>query len=544
MGKKFIFGHKNPDTDSVASAIALSYLKNVLGEDTEPRILGDVNKETDFVFDYFKMSLPKFLDNVKIQISDLNFQKVDAISEEKSIFNAYNYMNDNRIRTLPITNETAMLSGIVTMKDIAMNLIFADNMMIDTSIENMLETLDGKILSKSKDTINGKITVTAFHTSTIISDSILNKDAIVIVGDRYEIIKHAIDIKVELIIVTGGREIPREYINEAIKKGVNIISTSNDTFKTTKLINLSNRLNSIMITGIEKVNWKDYLEDFKELLSTSEHSKFPVVDDNNKYLGILSRRHIIKPSKKKVILVDHNEFEQSAEGILEADILEIVDHHKIGSIATTYPIRFRNEPVGSTNTIIYEMFKENLIDIPNEIAGLIMSGIISDTLFFKSPTTTSKDISYGNELAKKLNIDIEKYAYEMFRAGTSLKGMTKEEIFYNDYKEFEHKGIRFGISQIFTLDIQDIESDNEKVIKMLKHKSLELDTDIVISVFTDILKEGSFVVSYSRIPGILKAAFHIEEGTKGLYLDGVISRKKQIVPLIMEGIELIKINNN
>lgn len=243
-------------------------------------------------------------------------------------------------------------------------------------------------------------------------------------------------------------------------------------------------------------------------------------------------------------MVDHNEFEQSAEGILESDILEIVDHHKIGSIATTYPIRFRNEPLGSTNTIVYEMFKENSVNIPNDIAGLMMSGIISDTLFFKSPTTTSKDILYGNEIAKKLEINIEKYAYEMFRAGTSLKDMSKEEIFYNDYKEFEHKGIKFGISQIFTLDTQDIESDYEEVMKMLKYKSTELNTDIILAVYTDILKEGSYIISYSRITGVLKAALQIDENTKVLFLKDVISRKKQLVPIIMDGIEIINMHNN
>lgn len=539
MDTKYIFGHRNPDTDSVTSAVALSYLKNSLSDNTVPKVLGDVNKETKYIFDYFKMDLPEKLDNVKIQIKDLDYDEIRALPEDGSIYSAYNYMNDNRIRTLPITGEEGKLKGIVTMKDIAMNHIFGENMDIDSTYDNMLETLDGKVFNRAKDKINGSITVTAYHTSTIITDNILDGESIVIVGNRYEIISHALDIGVELIIVTGGREIPQEYIERAADRGVNIISTPNNTFKTTKLINLSNKLGSIMKKEIVKVYSNSYLEDFKELLANSGHSKFPVVDNDKRYLGILSRRHVLKPSKKKVILVDHNEFEQSAEGINEAEVLEIVDHHKIGSMVTTYPISFRNEPLGSTNTIIYEMYKEKDIEIPDNIAGLIMSGIISDTLFFKSPTTTEKDRKYANELSGKLGIELSGYAFDMFKEGTSLKGMTKDEIFYSDYKEFEHKGIKFGISQIFTMDINEMMTKEEDEIKMLKVKLGELNVDIVMAVFTDIIREGSYIISYSRIPGVVKASF--QKDSPGFFLEGVISRKKQIVPRIMDGIEDAKI---
>jgi manganese-dependent inorganic pyrophosphatase len=452
-------------------------------------------------------------------------------------------MNENRIRALPILGDNYYLTGIVTMKDIAMNLIFSDNMEIDTTYDNMLEALGGKALSREKEDICGLITVTAFHTETIIRNNILNSSSIVIVGDRYEIIKHAVEKEVELIIITGGREIPEKYIEEAKNKGINIIMTENNTYQTTKIISFANKVESIMVKekDIEKLYSESYLEDFKELLSSSGHSKFPVTDKDGKYLGILSRRHIIKPSKKKVILVDHNELEQSAEGIEEAEILEVVDHHKIGSIATTLPIRFRNEPVGSTNTIIYELYKEKSIDMPNEIAGLVMSGIISDTLFFKSPTTTIKDKNYAHEIAGKIGINIEKYAFEMFRAGTSIEGMTQEEIFYSDYKEFEHKSVKFGISQVFTLDIDKIIEDEESTLELLKKKTKEKEIDVIISVFTDILKEGSYVIGYSEIKGILKSAFKIGEDNKGVFLEGVVSRKKQIVPKIMDGIEVISI---
>ncbi|SHJ51222.1 manganese-dependent inorganic pyrophosphatase [Dethiosulfatibacter aminovorans DSM 17477] len=539
MDRKYIFGHRNPDTDSVTSAVALSYLKNSLSDNTVPKVLGDVNKETKYVFDYFDMEVPEKLDNVKIQIKDLEFDKIEALPEDRSIFSAYNYMNDNRVRTLPVTGGDGVLMGIVTMKDIAMNHIFGEGMVIDTTYDNMLETLGGKAFNRAKDIIKGNITVTAYHTSTIMRDSILNEASIVIVGDRYEIISHAVDMDVELIIVTGGREIPPEYLDKAREKGVNIISTQNNTFKTSKLINLSNKLDSIMKREIVKVYSDSYLEDFKELLSSSGHSKFPVVDNHKRYMGILSRRHVLKPSKKKVILVDHNEFEQSAEGIHEAEVLEIVDHHKIGSMATTYPISFRNEPLGSTNTIIYEMYKEKSIEIPDKVAGLIMSGIISDTLFFKSPTTTEKDRKYAEELAEKLDVDLGEYAYDMFKEGTSLKGMTKDEIFFSDYKEFEHKGIKFGISQVFTMDINEIKTEEEEEIRMLKEKLGELNVDIAMAVFTDIIREGSYIISYSRIPGVLKASF--SKDSPGFFLEGVISRKKQIVPRIMDGIENTKL---
>lgn len=535
MDKKYIFGHKNPDTDSVTSAVALSYLKNSLSDNTVAKVLGDINKETKYVFDYFNVKLPEKLDNVKIQIKDLKYDKIESLSEEKSIYLAYNYMNDNMIRTLPVTGKDGVLMGIITMKDIAMNHIFGDNMSIDTTYDNMLKTLNGKVFNRAKDSIKGNITVIAFHTSTILNSSLLDENSIVIVGDRYKIISHAIETGVELVIVTGDRTLPDEYITRAKENGVNIISTQNNTFQTTKLINLSNKLSSIMRRDIVTVYNNSYLDDFKELLSNSRHSKFPVVDNDKKYLGILSRRHILNPSKKKVILVDHNEFEQSIEGIHEAEVLEIVDHHKIGNIATSYPISFRNEPLGSTNTLIYEMYKEKGVDIPKDIAGLIMSGIISDTLFFKSPTTTEKDRKYAEELS--VDLDLEKFAYDMFKAGTSLKGMTKDEIFYSDYKKFEHEGVTFGISQIFTMDIKEIRTEEKEEIKRLKQKSGELNVDIVMAVFTDIIKEGSYILSYSRIPGVIKSAFNKERD--GFFMEGVISRKKQIVPRIIDGIEAI-----
>lgn len=536
----YVFGHKNPDTDSVTSAIALSNLKNKLGYESVPCMLGSENKETKYILDYFKVDSPIFLDNVKTQIKDLNYDTIKGISPNHSILYAYKLMEEKVIRTLPIVDEENRLIGIVTMKDIAMGLIQGDFYHLETGLENIAEDLDGEILVANDTEIKGRISIISYYRDTLAQRQILSKDSIVIVGDRYDIIDYALDCGVKLLIITGGKKPPQKYIDKAQRKNVNLILVKTDTYKTSKLINQCNYLSSIMINkDIVKFNENEYLDDIKEELINNKHSNYPIVTDENEFLGLISRRHVLNPNKKRVILVDHNEYSQSADGLNEAEILEIIDHHKIGDIFTSMPISFRNLPVGSTCTIVFQMYNEYDIPIDKKIAGILMSGIISDTLLLKSPTTTPFDNQAVKELNHILNLNIDNFAMEMFKSGTSLEGQSISEIFNKDFKEFHVHGNKIGIGQVFTLDIEEVLNRKEEFLDFMNSIHENKDHFITLLLITDILKNGSYILFKSNNNGVIPKAFDIEP-IQGMFVKNVVSRKKQVIPKLVEAINMIR----
>ncbi len=540
MKHNLIFGHKIPDTDSVCSAIALSNLKNELNDSSKPYILDAINRETEFVLNYFDVEVPKLLSNVRLQVKDLNYEKVNPFKAHLSVFYAYYYMNENKLRALPIVDDDNRLIGIITMKDIAMSLINIDQKTLTTSLSNIVSTLNAKIITNFDEIIDGEIIVAAFYTETLRVNNIINSDSIVIVGDRYDIIEYAIEKKAKLIIITGDLDIPDSLITHAKENKVNLIISPYKTYYTTKNISLSKYVSDIMIKSpIIKFEEDDYLEECKEEIENSKHSKFPIVTRDNKYLGILSRRHLLNPAKKKVILVDHNEYGQSVDGLDEAEILEVIDHHKIGDISTSLPISFRNMPVGSTNTIIYNMYKENNINIDNKIAGLMISGILSDTLMFKSPTTTEKDKTAVEELSSLLNLDVYDYSMQMFKAGTSLSGKTVEEVYYQDFKRFDVDSKKIGISQVFTLSIDDIMNHKNDYIEFIDTTTSSKGYYLNIMAVTDIINEGSYLFYTSEKEKLVKNIFVLEKIYQGVYIPKCISRKKQIVPSIINTIQHI-----
>lgn len=541
MKYNLIFGHKTPDTDSVCAAIALSELKNKLNEASMPFVLGNINKETEFVLNYFNVDVPKVLDNVKIQIKDLDFDRVKPFNKDNSVHFAYFNMNENKLRTLPIVDEDGFLAGIITMKDIAMSLINTDQQYLSTSYDNIIETLLGKSILRFDEKIDGEIIVASFEEETLRRSTIINNNSIVIVGDRHDVIKYAIEARVRLIIVTGDLEVASDLIELAVENKVNIIGTAYQTYYTAKNISLSKYVKDIMKDkDLMMFSEEDYLNDCKEDIEQSKHSKFPIISKDKKYLGLLSRNHLINPQRKRVILVDHNEMNQSAEGLDEAEILEVIDHHKIGDIKTSIPIIFRNMPVGSSNTIIYGMYKENNIEIKREVAGLMLSGIISDTLLFKSPTTTDRDRAAVEELAKIVDIDLHKYAMEMFKAGTSLEGYTMEEILFQDFKKFNLVYKNVGISQVFTLDINQVMNKKDEFIKLIDDMTLDKDYFLIIMAVTDIVNEGSYIFYTSSKERLIKGIFEEENVFQGIYVDKCVSRKKQIVPRIINALRLIR----
>jgi manganese-dependent inorganic pyrophosphatase len=448
-------------------------------------------------------------------------------------------MNENKLRTLPIVDEENNLCGLITMKDIAMSLINTDQHYLCTSYDNIIETLLGKSILKFDEIIKGYVIVAAFEEKTLRKSDIVNENSIVITGDRYDVIKYAIESKVRLIIVTGDLKVTDELIEMAIKNKVNIIGTAYHTYYTAKNISLAKYVDDIMKKNdIMMFSEEDYLNDCKEDIEQSKHSKFPIISKDKKYLGLLSRSHLINPKKKKVILVDHNEMNQSADGIEEAEILEVIDHHKIGDIKTSIPISFRNTPVGSTSTIIFQMYRENNVELSKDIAGLILSGIISDTLLFKSPTTTGRDKYAVNELLKIVDLDLHEYAMDMFRAGTSLEGKTLEEIIYQDFKKFNLVYKNVGISQVFTLDINEIMNRKEEFVKLID----DITSDkyyLIIMAVTDIVNEGSYIFYTSSKEKLVRMIFE-EDVHQGIYIDKCISRKKQIVPKVINALNQLK----
>ncbi len=538
MEKVFVFGHKKPDTDSVTSAIVLSYLKNQLGMDTEPRVLGEINNETKYVLDYFKLEEPKLLDNVKLQIKDLTYHTGLNFYETDSIYNAFKFMNEKKISVIPIIDNNDKFKGIVSMKDITKNFLSDEYNKVDCSYENLLHTIEGQEVLRFDDRIKGSTIVSAYQHQTFMDNVKLTNDTILIVGDRSFIIEYAIKSKIKLIIITGNNDIKEEHLKLAKENKVNIIKTSYDSFKTIKYIGFADDLSRITLTN-NIITFKEdgYVTEFTDIASKTKYSNYPVLDNENHCLGLLKLANVKDQRKKKVILVDHNEVKQSADGLDEAEVIEVVDHHNIGSIDTLMPITFRTQPVGCTNTILYKLYKEYNVEIPKHIAGLMVSGIVSDTLLLKSPTTTDLDKEALSELSKIAEVNWEKYGLDMLKAGTSLKGKTKEEILYTDFKNFTVGSENMGIGQIFTFNFDELKADSKEYIDLLTNTAKNNDYTVIALFVTDVLKNGSYVFFNEQAKELMEYAYDIKDIEQGHFLPDVVSRKKQMAPNIMEAIK-------
>lgn len=534
MGKVYIFGHQSPDTDAVTAAINLSYLKNQLGMDTEPRVLGHVNKETKFALNYFGVKEPAYLNDVKLQLKDVEYLKGVYINKDSSIYSVYNYLMEKGITGTPIVEDNNKYVGIVTIKDIAKQIINGNVSSLDAKYDNIISVLDGEEVLKFDDEIKGNLLVASYKSTTFLNNVNLTEDNILIVGDRHSIIENAVNKKVKLLIVTGNGDIKDEHLNIAKENKVNIIRTKKDSFNTSKLIGLCSSVKSIIKEDNSKVfKENDYYDEFIAASKKMKHNNYPILNNNNECLGLIRITEIAKKNNKEVILVDHQEKEQSVIGLDEASILEIVDHHKIGNINTNNPINFRNMTVGSTNTIIYFMYEENNIEIPKNIAGLMLSGILSDTLCLQSPTTTEVDKKVVESLSKLAEVDYEKYAIDMFKAGTSLEGMTKEEVIKSDFKSFPVGDIKVAIGQVFTLDIDRIFDELDSYIETLNETNKKEGYEFTIIAITDILKNGSYLIYTENAKKVLENAYNIEDIKQGYYVDGLVSRKKQLLPLVL-----------
>lgn len=538
MNKVLIFGHRKPDTDSVCGAISLSYLKNQVGVASEPRILSEINLETAFALKKFGISVPKYLNDVKLQIRDIKYKKKYYVEENTSIYDTYKFIYDKKITGIPLINNNKKFIGYVSLKEIANELIISDSNSLDTTFDNIANTLNASSVLKFDDDIKGNTLAVALPYRMFISNIPLDENSIVIVGNREHIIDHALKNKIKLLIIINNRELTDAEFKLAQENKVNIIITPYDTFKTARMITLANPIKSIKRSSSTVCfNTQDYLSDFLDVSSKVKHTNYPILNSNGTCDGMLRVIDTNEVSKKRVILVDHNDPGQSVEGLEEAEILEIVDHHNIGSISTHNPINFRNMSVGSVNTIIYTLYMEYGVKIPKDIAGIMLSGIISDTLLFASPTTTELDKKAAAVLAKMAGVNMEEYGMELLASGVSIKGLTIDEVIYKDFKNYTAGEYKAGIGQVFTTTFNDYVNDIDKYVKRLDEIADNNNYKVVCLFVTDFINNNSYALFNSEAANILSEAYNIDNIKEGELLKGFVSRKKQIVPNILDILE-------
>ena len=532
-----VLGHRNPDTDSICSAIAYAELKRKLGFDATAGRLGEANQETTFVLDYFQMELPELIETVKKQVSDLSMDIVPSLSPEIPIKTTWNIMKKNNQKSLPVVDEFEHLIGLVTLSDITEKYMDAlDNNIIAASrtpLQNIADTIAARIVCGGPEDYQttGRVLILAAEPSQL--DAFIIKGDIVIAGNRQDSIIKAMALGANCIIMTCCNEVDPSIIAEAKKYGCILMSTNADTFTTARLINQSIPIGYVMTTGkIVKFSIDDFVDEVKETMMSTRFRSYPVVDDNNMVKGFISRYHVISQNRKKVILVDHNEMSQTVPGIEEAEILEIIDHHRLGDIQTEKPIVFKNEPVGCTSTIVANLYFDSGIRPSTKMAGLMCSAILSDTLKFHSPTCTYVDRVTAEKLAEIAGINIDDYAMQMFKAGSTLKGKTPREILCKDFKVLELNKGRVGIGQVYSIDIESVAGIRESILSFMTSYCQDGGYDLILLLVTDILNQGSEVFFVGDLKEIVGKAFNVPTEENSVYLPGVVSRKKQIIPNI------------
>lgn len=542
--KVWVIGHKNPDTDSICAAISYAYLKNQMGDrEYVPKRAGNINAETRYVLDYFHISEPELVTDAGAQIKDISIRKTLGVSSHISLKKAWELMKKLDVETLPVTNRLGKLEGIIVTNDIATSYMDVyDNHALSnarTQYKNIAETLDGTIITGNPHAyfVRGKVIIGS--TNPEYMTEMVESDDLVILGSRKDAQIRAMEANASCLIIGCGFTVDEEVISMAKKKDCVIITTTFDTFSIARLINQSMPIKEYMAKDmLVTFDLDDYVNDVRETMLKIRHRSFPVLNENGDYVGMISRRNLMSMQKKQIVLVDHNEKSQAVDNIVDAEILEIIDHHRIGSLETISPVYFRNQPLGCTSTIIYQMFGEKGIEIPKDIAGLLMAAILSDTLVFRSPTCTQLDIKAAEDLAAIAGVEIEEFAKSMFQAGSDFKNKTTEELFYQDFKIFHVGEVNFGVSQISALSREELDKVAEQLKPFVNQVLGEKKIDMVYVMLTDILEESSKVIYAGQNAGtILAEAFKVGmEEDESVYLEGVISRKKQMIPTLMNAL--------
>lgn len=546
--KTIVIGHKNPDTDSICSAICYANLKtSITGKEYVPCRAGRINEETQFVLNYFGVEAPELVSNVKTQVRDIEIRETAGVDRNISLKKAWNLMQDANVVTLPAVNANNVLEGLITVGDITksyMNVL--DSSILSkarTQYSNIIETLEGQLVIGEESAYfdQGKVLIAAANPDLM--EYYIAPHDLVILGNRYESQLCAIEMEADCIIVCEGAAVSMTIRKLAQERGCTVITTPYDTYTAARLINQSMPISYFMKTeNLITFEDGDFIDDIKDVMASKRHRDFPILDKDGKYRGMISRRNLLGARGKQIVLVDHNEKNQAVDGIENAEILEIIDHHKLGTVETIAPVFFRNQPLGCTATIVYQMYNENSVPMDKKIAGLLCSAIISDTLLFRSPTCTEIDKMAALALAGEAGIDINQYAREMFSAGSNLKSKTDDEIFYQDFKRFNSGKVSFGIGQISSLNADELDSLKERLLPYLKKAHKEHGVDMMFFMLTNILNESTILLyeGTGALP-MLTNAFHLEENTEEardsasgtVELPGVVSRKKQLIPAIM-----------
>lgn len=544
MGKKkekiYVIGHKNPDTDSICSAIAYADLRQkVTGQVHEAKRAGHVNDETAYVLDRFGVEAPKLLTDVRLQVRDLDIHEMPGLKPNASIRDTWERMRQEQAKTLPIVKDDELV-GVVSTGDIAKSYMDVyDSEILSkarTQYRNIIKTLDGTMITGNEHGyfMRGKVAIGA--SSPNLMEEFIEKDDLVILGDREEAQACAVNIDASCMVICKDAEVSLKLIQKAKEQSIVIIQTPYDTFTTARLINQSIPVKFYMTSGpLTMFRMNDYVDDIKDIMAKKRFRDFPILDRHGRFKGFISRRRFLGASKKKVILVDHNERSQAVDGIEEAEIIEIIDHHRLGDIETVSPITFRNQPVGCTATIINQMYEENEIEVPREIAGLLCGAIISDTLLFRSPTCTPLDERTAKKLAKISDIDLEQMAQEMFNAGSNLKGKSAEDICFQDFKQFTVNDTIFGVGQITSMSKEELAAIRDMMTEHLPKVLEAHNLNMIYFMLTDILAESTELLCVGTgARGIALSAFDLPDNAKSLILKGVVSRKKQLIPVLVE----------
>ncbi len=540
--KTIVIGHKNPDTDSICSAICYANLKNQITDMVyEPGRAGQVSEETQFVLDYFGVEAPRFIEHVKTQVRDIDVRETKGVKKNISLKKAWNLMQASNAVTLPAVTGDGSLEGLITVGDITKSYMNVYDSSIlskaNTQYSNIIETVEGDLIVGDADAYfsEGKVLIAAANPDLM--EFYINKNDLVILGNRYESQLCAIEMEAACIIVCEGAGVSMTIKKLAQERGCTVIATAYDTYTVARLVNQSMPISYFMKTeNLITFEETDIIDEIKDVMASKRYRDFPILDKNGKYKGMISRRNFLGAQGKMLILVDHNEKTQAVDGVENARIMEIIDHHRLGTIETISPVFFRNQPLGCTATIVYQMYKEAGVVIDRTIAGLLCSAIISDTLLFRSPTCTEIDKRAATELAGIAEIQLEEYAKEMFTAGSNLKSKTDEEIFYQDFKRFTAGKVSFGVGQISSLNEQELDTLKGRLLPYIveAHKQ-QKEVDMMFFMLTNILDESTNLLCEGiGAKKMIMNAFHVEDNSQesSVLLPGVVSRKKQLIPAI------------
>ena len=545
--KIFVIGHKNPDTDSICSAIAYCDIKNRTTQDSKyiAKRAGQINEETEYVLNRFGVQPPGYLSNIGTQVKDMDIRLSPEANKSMSLKNAWDLMQENSIVSLPIREKDGTLEGLITIGDIAKTYMdTTDSYLLSrarTQYQRIAETIGGKVVEGNGHGyfIQGKIMVATANPDKM--KEYVEENDMIIMGNREEDHLQAIEQNVSCIIIGLGIEVTEKVLKLAHEKDIIIISSPYDTFTISRLINQSIPVKYIMKTeSLVTFNTEDFTDDIQDVMIKHRHRAFPVIDKKGKCIGTISRRNFLDMHRKKVVLVDHNEKDQAVDNIDKAEIMEIIDHHKLGTLQTMQPISFRNQPVGCTGTIMYQMYGEQKLEIPPKIAGLLCAAIISDTLMFRSPTCTLQDKMAAGALALIADISIEEFAREMFKAGSNLKDKSPEEIFYQDYKKFIAEGdVCFGVGQISSMDADELKEIKERLLPFMVSECGRHGVSRVYFMLTNIMEQSTELLFYGEGSEEMAVnAFKMQPENGTIYLKGVVSRKKQLIPPLMEAAQM------